>query len=230
MLSWLKCDRNIGPYRAAGCDFDSRALCTVNPAGTLQTKSVQWAVAGGSVLFVGMRARRSSGIHLQHRAASRCDAAKKTFGSATKTKHFAAAPFRSLCNTGCTHVSYVKTFPLQKFCSLFSASMENVFLSKKTKKSVEEKIVFPWLKKKKSAPTLNTMFPTLYVHCINNTEHRKPLVLHRWCKAMQVGFFFTVKAAWCHFWKETHLKRKVASGTLHSANWFGNTGICYKIY
>lgn len=45
MLSWLKCDGNIGPYRAAGCDFDSRALCTVNLTGTLQTKSAQWDVA-----------------------------------------------------------------------------------------------------------------------------------------------------------------------------------------
>lgn len=72
-------------------------------------------------------------------------------------------------------------------CSLFSASVENVFLSKR-KKICGGKKCFPWDWKKKSVPTFNAMFPALYVHCVNNTV--KPLVLHRWCKAMQVGFFY----------------------------------------
>lgn len=45
MLSWLKCDRNIGPSGAAGCDFDSRAPCTLNPTGTLQTRKCATVLA-----------------------------------------------------------------------------------------------------------------------------------------------------------------------------------------
>lgn len=177
MLSSLKCDRNIRPYRAAGCDFDSRALCTFNPARTLQTKSVQWDVAGGSVLF-----NDGAPQFWRPPAASCCISVwrgKETFCSATESR-----VSNILLLSHFVHYSLCQNFP--------AAVLSNgkCFSFKKEKICGEKKNCFPWDWKKKSVPTFNTMFPALYVHRINNTVHRRPLVLHRWCKGMQVGFFY----------------------------------------
>lgn len=135
MFSWLKRDRNIGPYRAAGCDFDSRALCTVGPAGTLQTKSVQWDVAG---LF-------NEGVPQFWRppAASCCISVwrgKKTFCSATEMR-----VSNNLLLSHFVHYSLCQNFP----ASVFSRLQRKMFFFRKGKNLGGKKYCFPWDWKKK---------------------------------------------------------------------------------